>query len=143
MPHREVTFLLVEDDQVDVMIMKRAFTNLKIANPLLVCKNGVEALDLLRGSKERKALERPYIVLLDLNMPLMNGLEFLEHIRQDESLFSTVVFVLTTSNDESDKYEAYKSHVAGYILKSDPGRTFLEALEMLDKYWRIVELPGK
>lgn len=141
MSNKEVTFLLVEDDQIDIMIFERAFKKLKIANPLVVCKNGVEALNLLRGGDGKEALKRPYIILLDLNMPLMNGLEFLENLRQDQSLSSAVVFVLTTSNNESDKYAAYQNHVAGYILKSDPSRTFLDALAMLDKYWRIVELP--
>ncbi len=138
----EVTFLLVEDDEVDVMILKRAFKELKIANELVVCHNGIEALEILRGGEDTKPLQSPYIVLLDLNMPLMNGLEFLEQLRLDERLTRTIVFVMTTSNDEKDKYAAYEKHVAGYILKSDPGRTFMAALEMLDQYWRIVELPA-
>ena len=142
MPHSGVTILLVEDDDIDVMNLKRSFTKLKIANPMLVANDGLEALDILRGQNGQEALSRPYIILLDLNMPRMNGLEFMQEVRQDPDLKQSVVFVLTTSDDEQDKFKAYEQHVAGYIVKSEGGKSFLDALEMLDRYWRIVELPA-
>lgn len=141
MPHSQATFLLVEDDDVDVMYLKRSFKQLKIANPMVVANDGIEALDMLLGRNGREALPKPYIVLLDLNMPRMNGLEFMKTIRSDPALKSTVIFVLTTSNDEQDKFKAYENHVAGYIVKSEAGQSFLDALGMLDQYWRVVELP--
>ena len=89
----------------------------------------------------RDPVEKPYIVMLDLNMPRMNGLEFLEVVRNDSDLRRALVFVLTTSDDDQDKFMAYENHVAGYVLKSDLGNTFLNALETLDRYWRVVEFP--
>lgn len=142
MPHSEATFLLVEDDDVDVMHMKRSFKKLKIANPIVVANDGIEAMDMLLGRNGHEAMSKPYIVLLDLNMPRMNGLEFMKTIRADPTLKSTVIFVLTTSNDEQDKFKAYENHVAGYIVKSEAGQSFLDALGMLDRYWRVVELPA-
>lgn len=141
MPHNQVTFLLVEDDDVDVMHLKRSFRQLKIANPMVVANDGIEAMDMLRGRNGQDALPKPYIVLLDLNMPRMNGMEFMKEIRADPELKHTIIFVLTTSNDEQDKFRAYEKHVAGYIVKSEAGTSFLGALEMLDRYWRVVELP--
>ena len=138
MAEKVLNILLVEDDQVDVMNVKRAFEKNRIANPLFVAGNGVEALELLR-SKQIPAERR--IVLLDLNMPRMNGLEFLRELRADSSLQSTVVVVLTTSNDERDKIEAYNLNVAGYLLKPVTFVNFVEAMAALNKYWALVELP--
>tara|TARA_R110000868_G_scaffold29080_1_gene108306 strand:- start:492 stop:923 length:432 start_codon:yes stop_codon:yes gene_type:complete len=141
MPHREVKLLLVEDDEVDVMHLQRSFRQLRIANPMVVANDGIEAFEILRGENGRTVLEPPYIILLDLNMPRMTGLEFLEEIRNDPALRQSVIFVLTTSNDDADKLKAYDQHVAGYIVKSEAGASFLEALQMLDRFWRVVELP--
>jgi CheY-like chemotaxis protein len=141
MLHKEVTFLLVEDDEVDVMHLQRSFKKLKIANPMVIANDGIEALEILRGENGQTQPGQPYIILLDLNMPRMSGLEFLEEIRNDPALKHSVIFVLTTSNDDQDKTKAYDNHVAGYIVKSEAGTSFLEALEMLDRYWRVVELP--
>ena len=138
MAEKVLNILLVEDDQVDVMNVKRAFEKNRIANPLFVAGNGVEALELLR-SKQIPAERR--IVLLDLNMPRMNGLEFLRELRADSSLQSTVVVVLTTSNDERDKIEAYNLNVAGYLLKPVTFVNFVEVMAALNKYWALVELP--
>lgn len=137
----DVTFLVVEDDDVDVMAVERAFRQLKIANKQVFAGDGVEALEYLRGQAGREKIQAPYIILLDLNMPRMTGLEFLEVIRNDNELNQSVVFVLTTSNDDRDKCSAYEKNVAGYIVKSDPAAGFLEAITMLDHYWRVVELP--
>ena len=137
----DVSFLVVEDDDVDVIALKRAFKQLKIANKQIFAGDGVEALEYLRGQGGREKIQAPYIVLLDLNMPRMSGLEFLEEIRHDQELNQSVVFVLTTSNDDRDKCSAYEKNVAGYIVKSEPTAGFLEAITMLDHYWRVVELP--
>jgi CheY-like chemotaxis protein len=94
----DVTFLIVEDDEVDIMALERSFDQLRIANKKIVAKDGVEGLEFLRGEGGRDRIEPPFIVLLDLNMPRMNGLEFLEEIRNDATLHKSVVFVLTTSD---------------------------------------------
>lgn len=139
---KQASFLLVEDDEVDVQAMKRTFSRMRIANPLLVANDGLEALAIMRGEDEARQLEKPYIVLLDLNMPRMTGIEFLEVLRADETLTSAVVFVLTTSAEERDRVAAYRHHIAGYIVKQDLGGEGLsKALDMLDHYWRVVELP--
>jgi CheY-like chemotaxis protein len=138
MAEKVLNILLVEDDQVDVMNVKRAFERNRIANPLFVAGNGVEALELLRS---RQVPDERRIVLLDLNMPRMNGLEFLRELRADPSLQSTVVIVLTTSNDERDKIEAYNLNVAGYLLKPVTFINFVEVMATLNKYWTLVELP--
>ena len=138
MAEKVLNILLVEDDQVDVMNVKRAFEKNRIANPLFVAGNGVEALELLR-SKQVPGERR--IVLLDLNMPRMNGLEFLRELRADPALQSTVVVVLTTSNDERDKIEAYNLNVAGYLLKPVTFNSFVDVMSALNKYWSLVELP--
>jgi CheY-like chemotaxis protein len=138
MAEKMLNILLVEDDQVDVMNVKRAFDKNRIANPLFVAGNGVEALELLRSKQVPDARR---IVLLDLNMPRMNGLEFLRELRADPDLQSTVVVVLTTSNDERDKIEAYNLNVAGYLLKPVTFVNFVEVMAALNKYWTLVELP--
>lgn len=137
MQTRTVTVLLVEDDEVDVELVRRAFKNHRIANPLMVAQDGVAALELLRSGQ----VPRPHIILLDLNMPRMGGLEFLENLRSDPQLRDSVVFVLTTSNDEADRCQAYAKNVAGYCVKSRVGADFLELTGLLKAYWRVVELP--
>ena len=138
MTEKMLNILLVEDDQVDVMNVKRAFDKNRIANPLFVANNGAEALDMLRS---KQIPDERRIVLLDLNMPRMNGLEFLRELRADAKLQSTVVVVLTTSNDERDKFEAYNLNVAGYLLKPVTFVNFVEVMAALNKYWTLVELP--
>ena len=138
MTEKMLNILLVEDDQVDVMNVKRAFDKNKIANPLFVANNGADALEMLRS---KQIPDERRIVLLDLNMPRMNGLEFLRELRADAKLQSTVVVVLTTSNDERDKFEAYNLNVAGYLLKPVTFVNFVEVMAALNKYWTLVELP--
>jgi CheY-like chemotaxis protein len=135
---RLLNILLVEDDEVDVMNVRRAFQKNRITNPLFVATNGVEALEQLRsGSIPRDRR----IILLDLNMPQMNGIEFLREIRRDPQLNLTPVIVLTTSNDERDRIEAYNLNVAGYLLKPVTFSNFCEVMAALNKYWALVELP--
>ncbi len=98
---REVNILVVEDDEIDVMALLRAFKKLKIANPVTVAKDGIEGWEAIQN------LARPYLLILDINMPRMNGIEFLEKIRASEKFHDSIVFILTTSTDDQDKFEAY------------------------------------
>lgn len=140
MNEKALSILLVEDDEVDVMNVKRAFRKNKITSPLFFAKNGLEALDLLRGTNGKEKV-CPSVVLLDINMPRMNGIEFLQEIRKDEELKSLAVFVMTTSTGDSDEIEAYRLNVAGYILKPLSFQQFIRAVQTLDKYWKLIELP--
>lgn len=133
--------LLVEDDEVDAEVVIRAFQKQKIGNPFNIVSNGIEALQVLRGEDGVERLPRPYIILLDINMPRMNGLEFLNAIRQDSDLRRSIVFVLTTSNNDEDKLEAYNKQIAGYLLKSSAGEDFMNVIRLLDSYQLIVEFP--
>lgn len=138
MSNRVLNILLVEDDEVDVMNVRRAFERNNVSNPLYVAGNGLEALELLRDGtvpKERR------LILLDLNMPKMNGIEFLQALRSDPELASTPVVVLTTSNDDQDKIDAYNLNVAGYLLKPVTFSNFCERMTTLNKYWTLVEMP--
>jgi CheY-like chemotaxis protein len=139
---RTAHLLHVEDDDICQMMLSRTFQKAKIANPISFACDGIDALEMLRGSNGRERLPRPYLILLDLNMPRMNGIEFLKELRQDEELKKSIVFVLTTSDADADKVEAYNLGVAGYILKSNPANAFLEATALLDTYWRVVEFPA-
>ena len=138
-----VNILLVEDDKVDVMAFRRALHDIRVSNPLHVAGDGIEALDMLRGENGRAALPRPCLVLLDLNMPRMGGIEFLEELRADPALKRVLVIVMTTSSNEEDRMRAYKLNVAGYIVKNRLGQSFLESITMLTHYWRVVEFPAE
>lgn len=138
----KVHVLLVEDDEVDIQNVQRAFQKHNVNNPLLVARNGAEALDMLYGSNGQTKLDPlPKIILLDLNMPKVNGIEFLRKLRQDPSFNSVLVFVLTTSNEEKDKIAAYHLNVAGYILKPVQFQDFLETVSILNLYWALLEFP--
>ena len=129
--------LLVEDDVVDVMTVKRAFKEIKVTNPLVVAANGEEALAYLRDEKNKK----PGIILLDLNMSKMNGIEFLEVAKKDEALKGIPVIVLTTSKEEQDKVNSFGLSVAGYMVKPVDYKQFVEVLRTINLYWTISELP--
>jgi CheY-like chemotaxis protein len=137
----EVNILLVEDDEVDVMAVKRALKDLKIANPFFRATDGIDALEMLRGENGKKKLPRPFIILLDLNMPRMSGLEFLDEVRKDPDLRRSIVFVMTTSAAEEDRVRAYNKCIAGYVLKHSAAHSFLDAVTMLEHYWRVIEFP--
>ena len=134
----KINILLVEDDQVDVMNIRRAFEKNRITNPLWVARDGVEALEMLEGGK---VPVHHLLVLLDLNMPRMSGIELLREIRDRDNLRHLPVVVLTTSDDERDRIDAYNLNVAGYILKPVTFFNFVEAMATLNKYWTLVELP--
>lgn len=133
--------LLVEDDEVDVMNVKRAFKKNNITNPLYLATNGLEALVMLRGNGTPAIPRERRLILLDLNMPKMNGIEFLRELRSDQNLRAIPVIVLTTSNEDRDKVEAYNLNVAGYILKPVTFSNFVEAMATLNKYWTLSEMP--
>jgi CheY-like chemotaxis protein len=141
MDEKLLHILLVDDDEIDVMNVQRAFKKNNILNPLYIANNGLEALDMLHGQGAQVIPRTRRLILLDLNMPKMNGLEFLRAIREDPELRQLTVVVLTTSDDERDRIEAYNLNVAGYILKPVTFTAFVEAMATLNKYWTINELP--
>ncbi len=137
-----IHLLLVEDDEVDVMNVRRAFKKNNITNPLYVANNGLEALFMLRGNGVAPVVPpNRRLILLDINMPKMNGIEFLRELRADSSLKAIPVIVLTTSNEDKDKVEAYHLNVAGYILKPVTFSSFVDAIGTLNKYWTLSEIP--
>jgi len=138
-PDRTLNLVLIEDDDIDVMNVRRALERAHVTNPLFVAHNGLEGLELLRSDKVPKDRR---LVLLDLNMPKMNGIEFLREVRKDPTLRSTAVVVLTTSDDDRDKVQAYDLNVAGYLLKPVTFVNFVDVMAALNKYWALVELPA-
>ncbi len=137
----KVHFLLVEDDDIDIMAMKRLMQKAGMDNEVHVAHNGFEALAMLRGEAGAKAIPRPFIILLDLNMPQMNGLEFLNEVRRDETLHDSIVFIITTSNDPVDIKSAYEKNIAGYIVKTGSKQGFERSIHMLAEYQSTVCLP--
>jgi CheY-like chemotaxis protein len=129
--------LLVEDDQVDVMTVKRALKEIHVTNPVVNLENGEEALNYLRDPDSAK----PCIILLDLNMPIMNGIEFLQVAKQDAQLRRFPVVVLTTSEEQQDKVNSFDLGVAGYMAKPVDYRQFVEVMRTIDAYWTISEVP--
>jgi len=130
--------LLVEDDMIDAMTVKRALKEIHVANPVVGVENGEEALDYLRNP----ANETPGLILLDLNMPRMNGIEFLKIAKNDESIKYIPVVVLTTSLDEIDRVDTFKLGVAGYMVKPVDYMQFVEVIKAIKLYWSISELPS-
>ncbi|MDX5420560.1 MAG: response regulator [Hymenobacteraceae bacterium] len=137
MVEKQVNILLVEDDEVDIMNVRRAFKKNNISNPLFIARNGLEALEMLRSGQ----VPFPHIIILDINMPKMNGIEFLRELRADEDFKSASVFVMTTSNEDSDKINAYNFNVAGYILKPLSFEKFIASVSTLNSYWKLCERP--
>jgi CheY-like chemotaxis protein len=129
--------LLVEDDLVDVMTIRRALKEIHVVNPVVHLENGEQALAYLRNPDN----ERPCIILLDLNMPVMNGIEFLEVAKHDDQLRRFPVIVLTTSEEQQDKLNSFNLGVAGYMAKPVDYRQFVEVMRSIDLYWTISEMP--
>jgi len=129
--------LLVEDDQVDVMTVTRALKEIHVTNPLITRENGEEALNYLRDPNN----EKPCIILLDLNMPIMNGIEFLQVVKHDDLLKSMPVVVLTTSEEQQDKVNSFNLSVAGYMAKPVDYRQFVEVMRSINAYWTVSEMP--
>lgn len=136
-----INVLLVEDDEVDIMNVQRAFKKSNLNNPLFIAHNGIEALEILRGQKPGISIPSPRIALVDINMPRMGGIELVTEVRKDAMLRSLSVFMMTTSNEESDKIAAYNLNVAGYILKPLSFEGFVNAVSILNHYWHLCELP--
>lgn len=133
----QIPILLVEDDDVDVMTMRRALKDLRITNPLHVAGDGEVALQMLKGG----GVARPCVILLDLNMPRMGGIEFLRIVKDDPQFRTIPVIVLTTSREESDRVETFQLSVAGYMIKPADYRQFVEVVRAIDLYWTLSELP--
>lgn len=132
--------LLVEDDDVDIMTVERSFNKANICNPLFKAKNGIEALDLLLGRNGKQQIQKPIIILLDLNMPQMGGLEFIQEKNKIPSLRNIPVVVLTSSSDEQDVCKSYEASVAGYMTKPVGMENFVEKMAALGKYWSLCEV---
>jgi len=136
-----INILLADDDDVDVRVVQRSFQKRQMIHPVVVARDGVEALARLRGEDGQPPLEQPLMILLDLNMPRMGGLDFLEELRRDPKLAKSIVFVLTTSDDDRDRTAAYEKHIAGYLLKTDAGRDMENHVPMLDQFLKAVQFP--
>lgn len=108
-----------------------------MSNPLHVACDGEQAMEMIKAGE----IAKPMMIILDLNMPRMNGIEFLQALRAEPEYRETVVFVMTTSDAESDKVEAYNFNIAGYMVKSELGENFLNAVDLIDQYWKTIQLP--
>jgi len=133
--------LLLEDHKIDIVNVRRAFEKLQLENALLVARTGEEALVYLRGKHGQPRAPRPGLILLDLNMPVMNGLEFLAEIKADQDLQTIPVVVLTTSSEEGDRVEAFRLGCAGYFTKPMSSTDFVEILRQIALYWNLSEQP--
>src|SRR5208282_6356991 len=133
--------LLAEDDDGDAKALRRAFLKARIASPIVRAVDGLEALDMLRGANGKARTPTPRILITDLNMPRMNGIQLVTAIREDQELRNSIVFILTTSKREEDKAAVYEHNVAGYIVKATAGQDFLELVKLMDCYRYLVELP--
>jgi CheY-like chemotaxis protein len=139
---RELNILLVEDDEVDVMNVQRALKKNNITSPLYRAANGIEALTMLRSNQVLTTDPlRRLLILLDLNMPKMGGLEFLKELRADPTLRHLPVVILSTSKQDDDLATAYEYNVAGYILKPVTFSNFVKTIDVLNRYWLLSELP--
>jgi CheY-like chemotaxis protein len=135
--HQDRSILLVEDDDIDVMSVRRALRDLKVTNRLYHVENGEEALIYLKNPDN----EKPAIILLDINMPRMNGLEFLKKIKQDPDHRQIPIIILTTSRAEMERYESFSTGAAGYMVKPVEYKQFVEVIRAIDLYWTLSELP--
>ncbi len=134
-----LNIMLVEDDDVDIMSLKRSFRKNNIQNSLFIANDGMEALDMLRGTNgKEKIVPMPMIIISDINMPKMNGLEMLKEIRADKEFDAISVFIFTTSDLDTNRHAAQKHNVAGYIVKPINMENFIEAVSKLHHNWRLV-----
>lgn len=138
---RQLNLVLIEDDDIDAEMVARALAREGVFTAVHRARDGVEAFDILLGDDGRPPLERPYLILLDIRMPRMDGLQFLARLRETPGVADSVVFVLTTSDDDRDIVAAYDRCVAGYLLKDQGSGDLVDVARMLDLYWRHVEFP--
>ncbi|MGI0492094.1 response regulator [Alkalinema pantanalense CENA528] len=136
---RSDPILLVEDDRIDVLNVKRGLREIQATNPLYVVEDGEEALEFLRNAQNPK----PALILLDLNMPRMNGLELLQVLKGDPVLKMIPVIILTTSQEEKDRQESFRLSVAGYMVKPLDYENFLEILQAIYQYWLLSQSPNE
>lgn len=136
------SILLVDDDDVAVEAVLRSMKKANIPLPIVVAEDGQVAIDILKGRHPTKTINKPVIVLLDINMPRMNGFEFLDLIRADVHLKPTIVFMLTTSNSDADREYAYNKNIAGYMVKNSVGHHFKHLFSLLETYHHSVTLPA-
>jgi CheY-like chemotaxis protein len=139
-PEKTFSLLLVEDDDVAAEAVVRGLRKHGMESPVVIAEDGIIALQILRG-KHQRVISKPYIALLDLNMPRMSGIEFLQALRADPELGGTVVFILTTSGTDSDRTNAYRLGIAGYIIKSKVGPQFKKLANFLAEYQAAVTPP--
>lgn len=133
-----VDILVVEDDEVDVQMIRRAFRKRDMPYTVYHAETGIEALEMLRGENNRPKIPTPQVMLVDINMPLMNGIEMLQELRKDENLSQSVAFILTTSARKEDKVAAYRLNVAGYFLKEN----LAQLIDTLGPYCQGNQFPG-
>jgi CheY-like chemotaxis protein len=138
---RPLNILLIDDDDMDAKSLERAFRKAKIGNTIMRAMDGIEALEMLKAANGRTKPPSPCILLVDLNMPRMNGIELVQALRDDQELHHSIVFILTTSKRDEDKTAAYDLHVAGYIAKSMAAEDMRNLVSLMESYGRIVELP--
>lgn len=131
--------LVVEDDEVDILTLLRAFKKLGFDRPITITRDGIEALQVMRNEHPEKTIEKPYVVLADLNMPRMNGLELLAEIRKDQNLYATPVFILSTSRHPTDLSAAHRHNVAGYLRKPLSFDEYQRTVEALKEYWTLCQ----
>ena len=142
MNKKEVKILLVEDNEGDIVLTLEALKDAKAGNSVMVVRDGEEAMQYLLKQGKYKNAETPDIIILDINLPKMNGKEVLEEIKKNESLSIIPVIMLTTSNSEKDILESYRNHANCYITKSSDFQKFMEIVDMIVNFWlRIVQLP--
>jgi CheY-like chemotaxis protein len=137
----KVNILLVDDDDVAAEAVVRSLRKHTVDFPITLARDGIEALEILRRTHADLSIEKPYLILLDLNMPRMNGFEFLQEVRSDNQLHDSIVFILSTSDADSDKARAYHENIAGYMVKSSVGPQFSKLAALLDNYRSTVALP--
>jgi CheY-like chemotaxis protein len=135
--------VLVEDDEVEIEAVTRALKNLHIAHDLTVFRSGTGALLSLRHQRKHLPRAYPFFMLLDLNMPDLPGLQLLEELRQDPQLRAALVFVLTNSDSEEEKFAAYDHHAAGYLVKSNLGPSYERLTALVQAYYQVVEFPSR
>lgn len=136
-----VNILLVEDNDLDVEILQRGLKKLGMPNAMVRAHDGLEALQILTEDMEKHALPTPYVILLDINMPRMNGHEFLEKLRKTEGISDARVFVFTTSDSKKDIGQAYLNNANGYIVKPDSSSELRDVLQVLQRFWALCEHP--
>ncbi len=136
-----LNILLVEDNEVEAQILKRSLRKIDVSSTVIHARDGLEALEILIDETGGIAVTDPFVILLDINMPRMNGHEFLAALREREEISNARVFALTTSNNPLDISRAYEKNISGYIVKPDTPSGLLDVLSALKQFWEVCEPP--